>query len=159
VAMVAGLLIAAGQFVLGEALAEESGERCPPDNAVSISCGYHFLPIESRVVTRTTGDEFVPVRRVQVFTGFWKDGAFKGELKKVKAKYKKNGDLRFRASVHYSLHEGCKDSEPYRREIYGTRHYLLRSKGCEDLILKVSSDGAGPAVEMKCGSVNGRGHR
>jgi hypothetical protein len=125
---------------------DESSSKCPPGNAASHSWGYCELSVEVRVLNSAG----LPVSRVRLYTGQWEGDRFQGQLKRVRAESSRDGHVRFQASAEYSALTGCREGEPYRAEKFGREHYLLRAKGCEDVILEVSGEWTPRDVIMTC---------
>ena len=132
------------------ALASSNSRECDGPDAISLSCGHYFLNVEGWAEYSVADGTVHPVHRLRVFSGYYHDGAFDGDLQKVKAKTKRTGFFTFMAAVPHSTHEGCMDGKPYRNEIYLKEHYLLRAKGCDDLVLEVTKDWSPRHVQMHC---------
>ena len=142
-------LILMGQLALAES-ASQSPADCSGPDAISISCGHFFFPVEGWAEYTAPDGSLRPVRKLRVYSVYYHDGAIGEDLPKVKVKSKRDGSFRFMAAVPHSTHEGCKDGKPYHNEIFLKEQYLLRAKGCDDLVLEVSKDWVRRRVQMHC---------
>ena len=141
-------LVCCMSLPIGVDAGDDTSAKCPPGNAnpVSHTWGYFYFPVEVQVLK--SADR--PVPQVRLYAGHWEGERFQGQLKKVRGASSRDGYVRIQASVEHSELAGCRDGQPYRAESFGREHYLLRAKGCEDLILEVSHESTPREVIMTC---------
>jgi len=145
-----GVSIALVLMVSASADAGDRVDQPCSDRILTMSLGVTFFTVETVVVAASQDGEKQPVRGVRVFMepGGAEGAQVRGQ--RVKAKSKKDGRLEFLGSAPWSVHERCKNGMRFNDEYYRTQRYVLRAKGCEDLVVELSSEWHQPEILMNC---------
>ena len=125
--------------------------ECTADGMLSHSSGRLFLPIEGRFLDGSSAAAAIPARHVKVFPGSFVDGAFQAAPRTIPIKAHASEGFHFIGTVWHSAYEYCRNGKAARTEFYGTAHYLIRAKHCDDLVLEISKDWKPHDVELPCG--------
>jgi hypothetical protein len=109
-----------------------------------------LLPIPGRFLADTGDGARRPARSLEVYAATYIDGRRVGELRRVKAAVKRNGEVSFPACVDYAERDVCTDEGWRQVQYFHENHYLIRARGCRDKDLVVTKGWKPTTVVLEC---------
>ena len=125
----------------------ELGSQCASEEISGVACGSFYFPVQGRVMFEGAEDHSGDFT---ILSGFYADGEWIGEMRRVEASVLESGVFSFQASAAHSTRYVCRDGEWKDASVVLDAHFLFRAPGCQDTIVAMRPNASDSVVRMQC---------